>query len=190
VAFFQSIKARDLDKIRQIVEKLEGRGRRRPSPDDTDDATRFLIEISEAVAQISYKKGSVKDRFRDLPWPNLEYLHVVLKAEATPKDKDEGEDETEEMEHARVARERREVRRGLCALAVPRIIEEDLPELHARLSSLLRHQARRHLQCCDRACVRACVRAGYVLTCETVPHCPLDVTSGGGARGVCWRDTQ
>jgi hypothetical protein len=165
VAFFQSIKARDLDKIRQIVEKLEGRGRRRPSPDDTDDATRFLIEISEAVAQISYKKGSVKDRFRDLPWPNLEYLHVVLKAEATPKDKDEeDEEETEEeteVEHARVARERQEVRRGLCALAVPRIIEEDLPELHARLSSLLRHQARRHLQRCDRACacVRACVRA-------------------------------
>lgn len=138
-----SIKARDLEKIRQILKRLEQGSKLSPSvPSDATHAlewrtdlaaeVRFLIEISEALAAITYKKGSVKDRFRDLPWHNLEYLHIVLK-EALQASGASQDDAAESTQH-------RDVRRGLCAIAVPLIIKEDLPELHTRLSTLLRHQ--------------------------------------------------
>lgn len=144
IALMNSIKARDLEKIRQILKRLEQGSKFSPSvPSDATHAlewrtdltaeVRFLIEISEALAAITYKKGSVKDRFRDLPWPNLEYLHIVLKEALQASGP--SQDDAAESQH-------RDVRWGLCAIAVPLIIKEDLPELHARLSTLLRHQVR------------------------------------------------
>jgi hypothetical protein len=141
-----SIKARDLEKIRQILKRLEQRSKLSPCiPSDATHAlewrtdmaeVRFLIEISEALTEVTYKKGSVKDRFRDLPWHNLEYLHIVLKEALQAGAQDAAE-------QTRLATsQHRDVRWGLCAIAVPLIINEDLPELHTRLSTLLRHQVR------------------------------------------------
>lgn len=142
IALMNSIKARDLEKIRQILKRLEQRSKLSPCiPSDATHAlewrtdmaeVRFLIEISEALTEVTYKKGSVKDRFRDLPWHNLEYFHIVLK-----------EALQDAAEQTRLATsQHRDVRWGLCAIAVPLIIKEDLPELHTRLSTLLRHQVR------------------------------------------------
>lgn len=150
IALMNSIKARDLEKIRQILKRLE-QGSKLSPPSVPSDAThalewhhtdlttevRFLIEISEALAAITYKKGSVKDRFRDLPWPNLEYLHIVLKEAALQASGASSRDDAAESTQHRDV-----MRWGLCAIAVPLIIKEDLPELHARLSTLLRHQVR------------------------------------------------
>lgn len=44
----------------------------------TEVPVSYLIHISTLVANISYKKRSIKDRHRALPWHNLEYLHHLL----------------------------------------------------------------------------------------------------------------
>lgn len=79
---------------------------------------RFLVEVSEELARVSYKKGSIKDRFKDMPWHNIEYFPTLLKECIS-------EECLEDEELA--------LKRSLCKVALPAVIELDLPELLQRL---------------------------------------------------------
>jgi hypothetical protein len=68
-----------------------------------------LRTISASVSQISYSKGGIKEKFRDIPWENLEYLSLLI-------DKLGGNE--------------------LCDIVFPLIVKEDLPELLERLQQI------------------------------------------------------
>jgi hypothetical protein len=40
----------------------------------------FLHAVSALVSKISYKKGSIKERHRSMPWSSLEFLQHILVA--------------------------------------------------------------------------------------------------------------
>ena len=93
-----------------------------------------LIELCAGISKITYKKGSIKDRFRDLPWHNLEYLHQLLQEYSRIKDErpgngnlgHNGEEGAWEPKEASLLL-------GMCKVAIPLIVHYDLPELLQRL---------------------------------------------------------
>lgn len=70
------------------------------------------MRISLLVSQISYSKGGIKEKFRDIPWQNLEYLRILI-----------GKIDNELTCH-------------ICDVAFPLIVTVDLPELLERLQQI------------------------------------------------------
>lgn len=90
----------------------------------------FLIEVSGSVSDISYCKSGIKDRYKDIPWHHVEYLKNVLtnfrKSLKRSKKVKDGVESGKLME--------------LCGLALPLIMEHDVPQLFDRLEAILENE--------------------------------------------------
>ena len=74
--------------------------------------------MSELIGNISYRKGGIKERYKDLPWRQLEQLKPLLE---------------QYLVWRRQGRSTEAYHFGLVEIALPHITVSDLPELRERL---------------------------------------------------------
>jgi len=120
-----SVRKQDLQLLTEVVGLLGNK----PEEGEPQIQMKYLVQVSTIICKISYKKRSIKDRHRSVPWNNLEFIKLLLGAYLKDPDcpiKDFGP----------LIR--------LCPNFLPSIFKDDIPELHSRLKDILQYETVNH----------------------------------------------
>ena len=123
--WLEQVREEDISKIRELlkfIEDFEEKGK------SIEEKASYLVSISSKIRDISYKKWSIKDRYKDIAWFYLEYFgKVVEKYKKIFLVKKMTLDSlTKEEKMLKVVEE-----------AIPKIFQVDIPQLKERLEQIL-----------------------------------------------------